>query len=191
MHHVHFRIDTHPPVTGGCVLSFLATVDLLDLSLYNTREMSGRLSKFLIKQAAGAGLVRGLGKLIPRPVASAGRWVKNNPIKSVLGAGALGVGGYAMMGGRDGGGSGMDLSGLLPALGGLLGRGGGDQQQQPVVIDRNPVNATLPKPPSAQPDYGTAAYDTADGLRHLYGMRRSLTPQFDPGAAMPYNPEAR
>ena len=159
--------------------------------MYNIREMSGELSKFLIKQAAGAGLVRGLGKLIPRPVASAGRWVKNNPIKSVLGAGALGVGGYAMMGGRDGGGSGMDLSGLLPALGGLLGRGSGDQQRQPVYLDRNPINATIPKPPSAQPDYGTAAYDMSEGLRHLYGMRRSLTPQFDPGATMPYNPEAR
>lgn len=158
--------------------------------MYNIREMSGELSKFLIKQAAGAGLIRGLGKLIPRPVVSAGRWVKNNPIKSVLGAGALGVGGYAMLGGSAGEGSGMDLSGLLPALGGLLGRGSGDRQH-PLYFDRNPSNATIPKPPNAQPDYGTSAYDTADGLRHLYGMRRSLTPQFDPGAAMPYNPEAR
>lgn len=153
--------------------------------------MNSELSKFLIKQAAGAGLIRGLGKLMPRPVVSAGRWVKNNPIKSVLGAGALGVGGYAMLGGSAGEGSGTDLSGLLPALGGLLGRGSGDQQQQPVYLDRNPSSTTLPKPPNAQPDYGTAAYDTTAGLRHLYGMRRSLTPQFDPGAAMPYNPEAR
>ena len=159
--------------------------------MYNTREMSGELSKFLIKQAAGAGLVRGLIKRVPRPVVSAGRWVKHNPVKSVLGTGALGLGGYAMLGGSDGGESGMDLSGLLPALGGLLGRGGADQQQQPVYLDRDSINATLPKPPNAQPDYGTSAYDTADGLRHLYGMRRSLTPQFDPGAAMPYNPEAR
>ena len=159
--------------------------------MYNIREMSGRLSKFLIKQAAGAGLVRGLIKRMPRPVVSAGRWVKHNPIKSVLGAGALGVGGYAMLGGGNGEGPGTDLSGLLPALGGLLGRGSGDQQQQPVYLDRNPSGTTLPKPPNAQPDYGTAAYDTSEGLRHLYGMRRSLTPQFDPGASMPYNPEAR
>lgn len=153
--------------------------------------MSGELSKFLIKQAAGAGLVRGLIGRVARPAVSAGRWVKNNPIKSVLGAGALGVGGYAMFGGGGGGeGSGMDLSGLLPALGGLLGRGSGDQQQ-PVYLNRSPGNATLPNPPNAQPAYGTAAHDTAEGLRHLYGMRRSLTPQFDPGATMPYNPEAR
>ena len=175
------------------MVPFLAAIAIMRLCVYNIREMSGELSKFLIKQAAGAGLVRGLIKRMPRPVVSAGRWVKHNPIKSVVGAGALGVGGYAMLGGGSNEGSGMDLSGLLPALGGLLGRGSGDQrqQQQPVVIDRNPINATIPKPPSAQPDYGTAAYDTAEGLRHLYGMRRSLTPQFDPGAAMPYNPEAR
>lgn len=160
------------------------------LSLYNIREMSGELSKFLIKQAAGAGLVRGLGRLVPRPVVSAGRWALRNPIKSTLGAGALGLGGYAMLGRGDDGGSGMDLSGLLPALGGLLGRGGGDQQQ-PVILDRNQSTTTAPKPPNAQPDYGTSAYDTTEGLRYLYGMRRSLNPQFDPGAAMPYNPEAR
>ena len=153
--------------------------------------MSGELSKFLIKQAAGAGLVRGLSKLVPRPVVSAGRWIKHNPIKSVLGAGALGVGGYSMMGGGGDGGSGMDLSGLLPALGGLLGRGSGTQPQQPVILDRNQSTTTAPKPPNAQPDYGTATYDTTEGLRHLYGMRRSLNPQFDPGATMPYNPEAR
>jgi hypothetical protein len=153
--------------------------------------MSSELSKFLIKQAAGAGLVRGLIKRAPRPVVSAGRWVKHNPIKSVVGAGALGVGGYAMLGGGSNEGSGMDLSGLLPALGGLLGRGDAAQQQPPVIINRSPSNTTLPRSPNAQPDYGTAAYDTASGLRHLYGMRRSLTPQFDPGATMPYNPEAR
>lgn len=153
--------------------------------------MSGELSKFLIKQAAGAGLVRGLIKRLPRPVVSAGRWVKNNPIKSVAGAGALGAGGYAMLGGGDGEGSGMDLSGLLPALGGLLGRGSDDQQQQPVIINQNPIPTTLPRPQNAQPDYGTSTYDTAEGLRHLYGMRRSLTPQFDPGSSMAYNPEAR
>lgn len=174
------------------MLSFLAAIAIISLHVYNIREMSGELSKFLIKQAAGAGLVRGLVRRMPRPVVSAGRWVRNNPVKSVLGAGALGVGGYAMLGGgSDSEGSGMDLSGLLPALGGLLGRGGGDQQQQPVYSDRSPSNTTLPRQPNAQPDYGTAAYDTTDGLRHLYGMRRSLTPQFDPGAAMPYNPEAR
>lgn len=160
--------------------------------MYNIREMSCELSKFLIKQAAGAGLVRGLGRLVSRPVVGAGRWVVRNPVKSVLGAGALGLGGYAMFGrGGDGGESGMDLSGLLPALGGLLGRGGEAQQQQPAYFDRNPSSTTLPKPSNAPPDYGTAAYDTADGLRHLYGVRRALTPQFDPGAAMPYNPEAR
>lgn len=173
------------------MLPFLAAIAIVSLHVYNIREMSGELSKFLIKQAAGAGLVRGLGKLVARPVVSAGRWVKHNPIKSTLGAGALGVGGYAMLGGGDGEGSGMDLSGLLPALGGLLGRGGEDPQQQPVYLDRNPISATLPKPPNAQPDYGTDAYDTAEGLRYLYGMRRSLTPQFDPGSTMPYNPEAR
>lgn len=174
------------------MVPFLAAIDLLGLSLYNIREMNGELSKFLIKQAAGAGLVRGLIGRAVRPVVSAGRWVAHNPIKSALGVGALGLGGYAMFGGGgDGGGSGMDMSGLLPALGGLMGRGSGDQQQQPVHLDRNPINTTIPKPPSTQPDYGTAAYDTTDGLRHLYGMRRSLTPQFDPGATMPYNPEAR
>lgn len=153
--------------------------------------MSGELSKFLIKQAAGAGLVRGLIKRLPRPVVSAGRWVKKNPIKSVVGAGALGAGGYALLGGGDGEGSGMDLSGLLPALGGLLGRGSEERQQQPVIINQNPINTTLPRLQNTQPDYGTATYDTAEGLRHLYGMRRSLTPQFDPGSSMAYNPEAR
>lgn len=174
------------------MLSFLAAIALLNLSMYNNREMSGELSKFLIKQAAGAGLVRGLIGRVARPAVSAGRWVVHNPVKSVLGAGALGLGGYAMFGGGGGGeGSGMDLSGLLPALGGLLGRGSGAQPQQPVILDRNQSTTTAPKPPNAQPSYGTAAYDTAEGLRHLYGMRRSLTPQFDPGATMPYNPEAR
>lgn len=175
---------------GECFL-FLTAIDMMNLYVYNIREMRGELSKFLIKQAAGAGLIRGLVGRAARPVVSAGRWVKNNPVKSVLGAGALGLGGYAMLGGGVDEGSGMDLSGLLPALGGLLGRGGADQQQVPVIFDRSPSNTTLPKPPNAQPDYGTAAYDTAAGLRHLYGMRRSLTPQFDPGATMPYNPEAR
>ena len=163
----------------------------MNLSLYNIREMSSKLSKFLIKQAAGAGLVRGLGRLVPRPVVSAGRWALRNPIKSTLGVGALGLGSYAMLGRGDDGGSGMDLSGLLPALGGLLGRGSEAQPQQPVILDRNQSTTTPPKPPNAQPDYGTAAHDTTEGLRHLYGMRRSLNPQFDPGAAMPYNPEAR
>ena len=169
----------------------LTAIALLSLYVYNTREMSGELSKFLIKQAAGAGLVRGLIGRVARPAVSAGRWVMRNPIKSTLGVGALGLGGYAMFGGGgDGRESGMDLSGLLPALGGLLGRGN-EAQPQSVYLDRNTGNTTLPKPPNAQPDYGTSAYDTTDGLRHLYGMRRSLTPQFDPGAAMPYNPEAR